>query len=152
VLRPESVSELVKDALFLQQQAWPQLTFEHELPAERPFELLCDGSKVTQALTNLLQNAAQAVAESHREGGGRVVARARREAGDIVIEIEDDGPGFPADRERLFEPYVTTRSRGTGLGLAIVRKIMEEHAGTVALLAGSLGGGLVRLTFPVRAG
>ena len=55
-----------------------------------------------------------------------------------------------ADRERLFEPYVTTRGRGTGLGLAIVRKIMEEHGGAVELLASPAGGALVRLVFPSR--
>ena len=69
----------------------------------------------------------------------------------VQIEVEDNGPGFPADRERLFEPYVTTRAKGTGLGLAIVKKIMEEHGGSVELLAGKAGGALVRLDFPARA-
>ena len=65
--------------------------------------------------------------------------RARRDDTDVQIEVEDNGPGFPADRERLFEPYVTTRAKGTGLGLAIVKKIMEEHGGSVELLAGEAG-------------
>ena len=69
----------------------------------------------------------------------------------VLIEVEDNGPGFPSDRERLFEPYVTTRAKGTGLGLAIVKKIMEEHGGSVELLAGEAGGALVRLDFPARA-
>ena len=68
----------------------------------------------------------------------------------MLIEVEDNGPGFPSDRERLFEPYVTTRAKGTGLGLAIVKKIMEEHGGSVELLAGEAGGALVRLDFPAR--
>jgi two-component system nitrogen regulation sensor histidine kinase NtrY len=106
---------------------------------------------VSQALTNLLQNGAQAMSEAGRTGAVR--ARLRREQGAVVVEVEDEGPGFPAEqRPRLLEPYVTTRSAGTGLGLAIVRKIMEEHAGTVDLLSGALGGALARLTFPDRRG
>lgn len=151
VLRRESVGEILREAVFLQQQAWPEVGFDLELPGDAPLTLVCDATKLGQALTNLLQNAAQALSE---RGGAadpaKIAVRARREDGNVAIEIEDNGPGFPSDRERLFEPYVTTRSRGTGLGLAIVRKIMEEHAGTVDLLAGRLGGGLVRLLFPAR--
>ena len=71
-----------------------------------------------------------------------------------IIDVEDNGKGLPAeDRERLLEPYMTTREKGTGLGLAIVRKIMEEHGGSIALLdarpvASGGRGALVRLTFP----
>lgn len=150
VLETHDLGDLVRDAVFLQQQAWPRIRFEVELPDDGPLRLTCDASKVGQALTNLAQNAAQAVAEA--DEGERVVVRVRREPRCVVVEVEDDGPGFPADRARLFEPYVTTRAKGTGLGLAIVRKIMEEHGGTVELLAGTLGGGLARLTFPVRPG
>ena len=154
VFKPESVAELLKDAVFLQQQAWPQVRFELELATTAGQELVCDGAKVTQALTNLIQNAAQAVAEAAGAAADRrrVIVRTRPEEDQLVVEVEDFGPGFASDRERLFEPYVTTRSKGTGLGLAIVRKIMEEHAGTVDLLTGRAGGGLVRLSFPVRAG
>jgi two-component system nitrogen regulation sensor histidine kinase NtrY len=73
-----------------------------------------------------------------------------------VVDVEDNGRGLPAeDRERLLEPYMTTREKGTGLGLAIVRKIMEEHGGSIALLDGSAGstgrrGALVRLIFPAQ--
>jgi len=151
VLRPERLQPLVEEAVLLQQAAWPRVRFEQQLPAA-PVELLCDGPKVSQALTNLLQNAAQAMTEGGREDG-TVAVRLRREApASVAVEIEDEGPGFPADRQRLLEPYVTTRAKGTGLGLAIVRKIMEEHGGTVELLSGTGGGGLVRLTFPDRRG
>ena len=60
---------------------------------------------------------------------GRSSVRVRRADTDVQLEVEDNGQGFPADGERLFEPYVTTRAKGTGLGLAIVKKIMEEHGG-----------------------
>jgi two-component system nitrogen regulation sensor histidine kinase NtrY len=151
VLKPERMQPLIEEAVLLQHAAWPRVRFEQELP-QAPVEVLCDGPKVSQALTNLLQNAAQAMTE----GGspeGVVAVRLRREAPSAVaVEVEDEGPGFPADRQRLLEPYVTTRAKGTGLGLAIVRKIMEEHGGTVELLSGARGGGLVRLTFPDRRG
>lgn len=165
VLKPEPVQPVVEQAVLLQQQAsWPGVRFAAELPAE-PVVLLCDAPKLSQALTNLLQNAAQAMVEAGRSG--TVTVRLRRERGEpagspapapaVLIEVEDEGPGFPAERQRLLEPYVTTRAKGTGLGLAIVRKIMEEHAGTVELLAGTRGkgadgGALVRLTFPDRHG
>ena len=149
LLREESVAELVRDAVFLQQQAWPQISFSVELPAE-PIRLVCDGPKVSQALTNLLQNGINAVSEGSPPAPWTISVRAHRTEHAVQIEVEDNGPGFPSDRERLFEPYVTTRAKGTGLGLAIVKKIMEEHGGSVELLAGRVGGALVRLDFPAR--
>ena len=152
VMREESLDELVRDAVFLQQSAWPQLRFAVDLPPKRPVRLTCDGPKVSQALTNLLQNSINAVSEGVSERIGKIVVRVRRAPMAVQIEVEDDGPGFPPDRERLFEPYVTTRVKGTGLGLAIVKKIMEEHGGSVELLRGELQGALVRLTFPISHG
>jgi two-component system nitrogen regulation sensor histidine kinase NtrY len=149
VFQVEPLQPIVEEAVLLQQAAWPGLQFEAHVP-DAPVELLCDGPKLSQVLTNLLQNAAQAMSEDGRQG--RVTATLQRQGQQVVVEIEDEGPGFPADRRRLLEPYVTTRGAGTGLGLAIVRKIMEEHAGTVELLSGPRGGALVRLTFPDRRG
>jgi two-component system nitrogen regulation sensor histidine kinase NtrY len=152
VMREENVDELVRDAAFLQQSAWPRIRFDVDLPPERPVRLACDGQKVSQALTNLLQNSINAVSEGGGADGGVITVRLRRGPGAVLIEVEDDGPGFPPDRERLFEPYVTTRVKGTGLGLAIVKKIMEEHGGSVELLAREGRGALVRLAFPIGHG
>jgi two-component system, NtrC family, nitrogen regulation sensor histidine kinase NtrY len=149
VLREENLGELVRDAVFLQQSAWPRIQFTVELPA-KPVRVVCDGQKLTQALTNLLQNSINALSEGQRTPPWTVVVRVREHEATVQVEVEDNGQGFPADGERLFEPYVTTRAKGTGLGLAIVKKIMEEHGGTVELLAGEMGGALVRLGFPVR--
>jgi two-component system, NtrC family, nitrogen regulation sensor histidine kinase NtrY len=149
VLREENLGELVRDAVFLQQSAWPRIQFTVELPA-KPVRVVCDGQKLTQALTNLLQNSINALSEGQRPPPWTVVVRVREHEATVQVEVEDNGQGFPADGERLFEPYVTTRAKGTGLGLAIVKKIMEEHGGTVELLAGEMGGALVRLGFPVR--
>jgi two-component system nitrogen regulation sensor histidine kinase NtrY len=150
VLREENVATLVRDAVVLQQSAWPRIRFSVEAPPG-PVMLVCDGQKVSQALTNLLQNSINVLSEGQRPQPWEIVVRLRWVDDVLQIEVEDNGQGFPADGERLFEPYVTTRAKGTGLGLAIVKKIMEEHGGTVELLAGESGGALVRLGFPVRA-
>jgi two-component system, NtrC family, nitrogen regulation sensor histidine kinase NtrY len=151
VLRDENLDELVRDAVVLQQPAWPRIRFTTDMPEERPIRLTCDGPKVSQAITNLLQNSINALSEGAQDHAGEVTVRVRRGDAAVVVEVEDNGPGFPSNRERLFEPYVTTRAKGTGLGLAIVKKIMEEHGGSVELLAGEAHGALVRLTFPTRA-
>ena len=70
-----------------------------------------------------------------------------RKTGHLVIDVLDTGVGLPDDRERLTEPYMTTRVRGTGLGLAIVKKIVEEHMGEIAFLDRAGGGTHVRISF-----
>ncbi|MFO1067245.1 MAG: PAS domain-containing sensor histidine kinase [Geminicoccaceae bacterium] len=154
VMRTESMAELARHAILLQQTAWPQITFRLDVAANENVMLACDGQKVSQALTNLLQNAVDAITE--RKGDApppAVTVRLRRVGSALHVEVADNGPGFStADRNRLLEPYVTTRAKGTGLGLAIVRKIMEEHAGRVELAESGDGGALVRLIFPDAVG
>jgi len=107
-------------------------------------------------MTNLIKNAAEAIAAVPPDalGKGTIGVRAASADGTIVVEVLDNGVGLPAEnRQRLLEPYMTTREKGTGLGLAIVRKIVEEHGGRVDLLdapavAEGGRGALVRLTFP----
>jgi two-component system nitrogen regulation sensor histidine kinase NtrY len=85
-----------------------------------------------------------------------ITVRVTSEGGAAIVDVEDNGKGLPdEDREKLLEPYMTTREKGTGLGLAIVRKIMEEHGGSIALLDAhdtkeGGRGALVRLTFPTE--
>ncbi len=153
VMRQESVTELVRAAVHLQEEARPAIGFTLDLPPADPLLASCDGEKIGQVLTNLLQNAVDVLGERGAGDGAKpaIVIRARQSRSDILIEVEDNGPGLPAgERERLFEPYVTTRAHGTGLGLAIVKKIMEEHAGRVELTNGSSGGALVRLSLPAK--
>jgi two-component system nitrogen regulation sensor histidine kinase NtrY len=83
----------------------------------------------------------------HSLAGDRVELRLRQEGQQLVIDVTDTGIGLPEDRERLTEPYMTTRVRGTGLGLAIVKKIVEEHMGEIAFLDRSGGGTHVRIAF-----
>jgi two-component system nitrogen regulation sensor histidine kinase NtrY len=95
-----------------------------------------DRRLISQALTNVIKNAAEAIGAVPAVvlGKGRIVVAAARESGDIVIDVIDNGLGLPKEnRNRLLEPYVTTREKGTGLGLAIVGRILEEHGGGIEL-------------------
>jgi len=132
----EDAVELLHQAVFAQRVAYPEVSVEVVAP-EGPEPVLCDGRMVGQALANVLKNAGEAVTAkraAHPELEGRILARLVVEEGRLVFEVEDNGVGLPAkDRDRLTEPYVTTREKGTGLGLAIVKRIMEEHGGELTL-------------------
>ncbi len=136
VLRPEDAGRIAREALILQRSARPEITWSTDIPDRGPM-VLCDRRMVGQALTNLLQNAADAVAMRPRgpgEPAGRISLSVRSTDGLVTLQVRDDGVGFPdEDRERLTEPYVTHKPKGTGLGLAIVKKIMEDHGGSLAL-------------------
>jgi len=129
-------AEMLREAVFAQRVADPALAIEMSEPAA-PVALMCDGRIVGQALANVLKNAAEAIATRRAASPGthgRI--RARLVVGDdhLDFEVEDNGAGLPAkDRDRLTEPYVTTREKGTGLGLAIVKRILEDHGGELIL-------------------
>jgi two-component system nitrogen regulation sensor histidine kinase NtrY len=91
---------------------------------------------ISQALTNLLKKSVEAIsgAPNSEPGMGRILTRVSVAGENAVIDITDNGAGLPKEnRERLLEPYVTTRDKGTGLGLAIVAKIFEDHGGRIEL-------------------
>jgi two-component system nitrogen regulation sensor histidine kinase NtrY len=95
-----------------------------------------DRRLISQALTNIIKNAAEAIAAvpPNELGKGLIQVYAARDGGDVVIDVVDNGVGLPKEnRSRLLEPYVTTREKGTGLGLAIVGRIVEEHGGSIEL-------------------
>jgi len=153
VMQPENLEQIVQQAVLLQRVAHPGIEFVLGLPNDA-VTMDCDSRQLGQCLTNLLQNAAEAI-EGREENApgvgekGKIIVKMRAENGEKVIEIEDNGPGLPIEnRERLTEPYVTTRARGTGLGLAIVSKIMEDHLGEFNLSDRSSGGALAVLRFP----
>ena len=135
VIRPEDVGQIVRETLILMKTAQPRIAWTSEIPARGPVAP-CDRRMMRQALTNLLRNAADAVAMRPRENGGEgSIAVAVAESNGLVsVQVSDDGIGLPhEDRDRLMEPYVTHKPKGTGLGLAIVKKIMEDHGGQVTL-------------------
>jgi len=143
--KPEQLSRILEEALFLQKVAHPEIDYEiaDDLPTA-----LCqiDVPQVTRVFTNLLQNASDSI--EGRDGDpaelerGRVSVRIIENEMQLIVEITDNGRGLPDEnRSRLTEPYVTHREKGTGLGLAIVSKIMEEHGGSLTLMDADTGPG-----------
>src|SRR5712691_4597352 len=150
VLKPENLSEIVRQTVFLQRTAHPEIAFVTVFPA-RPVAVRCDAQLVGQAVINIVKNAIESietrVAEEGRRPAGRIRVSVEADR-QIAVTVEDNGKGLPAHgRERLTEPYVTTRTKGTGLGLAIVKKIMEDHHGELMLSDRKNGGACVRLVF-----
>jgi len=135
--RAQDLARLVRDAVLLQRTGRPDIKIKSDIPKDE-MPALIDGTMITQALTNLIKNAGEAIDTLRHEGGPeglapQVQVHLHAEAGVAHITIADNGVGLPEDRARLFEPYVTTRSEGTGLGLPIVKKIIEEHGGSLTL-------------------
>ncbi|HEX2582246.1 MAG TPA: PAS domain-containing sensor histidine kinase [Dongiaceae bacterium] len=152
VLQRENPVELARQVLLLQQNANGNFTYRF-VPPEGEIFIECDAGQFNRVLTNLLKNAAEAI-EGRQELGdtraGDITLEMRRGDGMLEITIDDNGVGLPSDgRERLTEPYVTTRAKGTGLGLAIVKKIMEDHGGKLTLTDRPGGGARLILTFPL---
>lgn len=151
VFRMEDGLDLVRQALFLQEVAHPQIDFGLTIEVDGDAILNCDRHQVGQALTNVLKNAVEAVeakaANSEPDYRGRVAVQLYAEHESLRVVIEDNGVGLPQERERIAEPYVTTREKGTGLGLAIVNKIVEEHGGEMTFANAAHGGTRVSLRF-----
>ncbi len=144
--------ELMRRAVFAQRVASPDIAVELAEPAPEAV-IRADTRMVGQALTNILKNASEAIAARRAADStvqGRLRARLVVDGDQVAFEVEDNGVGLPAkDRDRLTEPYVTTREKGTGLGLAIVKRIMEEHGGALLMQdAPELPGAKVILRFP----
>jgi two-component system nitrogen regulation sensor histidine kinase NtrY len=150
VIKPEDIGQVAREALILQKTARPNIRWDSDIPVRGPI-VPCDRRLLRQALTNLLQNAADAI--SMREGAGHISLSVRAEDANVRITVTDDGIGLPKDdRARLAEPYVTHKPKGTGLGLAIVKKIMEDHGGSLLLDDRPDGPGAVAtLVLPVPA-
>jgi two-component system nitrogen regulation sensor histidine kinase NtrY len=151
VFRDEDVHEIARQALFLHEVAHPGIKFALD-PPEGEFRMVSDRRQLAQALTNVVKNSVEAIEGRKNRGehslaGDRVELKLHQEDEHLVIDVLDTGMGLPEDRERLTEPYMTTRVRGTGLGLAIVKKIVEEHMGEIAFLDRPGGGTHVRISF-----
>jgi two-component system, NtrC family, nitrogen regulation sensor histidine kinase NtrY len=135
VIADEDVAETVRQVVFLLRVAHPDIDFHVELPAQA-MPVRFDRRLISQALTNIVKNATEAIAAvpTAELGRGRIVVSTARDGDDIVIDVIDNGIGLPKEnRARLLEPYVTTREKGTGLGLAIVNRALEEHGGKLEL-------------------
>jgi two-component system nitrogen regulation sensor histidine kinase NtrY len=133
---PANILEILRSVVLLQNEADPDISVTLEAPKEVQ-GILLDETLISQAFTNLVKNAREAVtAKTAATGGftGQVKVVVTSEDDAVIIQIQDNGVGFPPKRAQLFEPYVTHRDSGTGLGLSIVKKIVEEHEGRLELL------------------
>lgn len=151
VFRVEDALDLIRQALFLQEVAHPEVDYVFETDLAPPQMIACDRHQVGQAMTNVLKNAAEAVDAKAKAAEpdfrGRISVTVQGDNTQIFVAICDNGVGLPKDKERIVEPYVTTREKGTGLGLAIVNKIVEEHGGEMLFSAPKDGGTCVTLRF-----
>ena len=160
IMEMHDVRDVVREAVFLFQVSRPELDFELDLPHE-PAVLLCDRRLLAQAITNLVKNAGEGIdtafeTDPGRTEKGRIVAKVRVKGDRLQISVIDNGCGLPKEnRQRLVEPYMTTRVKGTGLGLAIVQRITEQHGGTLQLgdapkRGDKSHGASVRMDLPIR--
>jgi two-component system nitrogen regulation sensor histidine kinase NtrY len=151
VFREENIHDIARQALFLHEVAHPGISFVLD-PPQGELAMVGDRRQLAQALTNVVKNGVEAIESritrgEHSLAGDRVEVRLHTEGHQLIIDVMDTGIGLPEDRERLTEPYMTTRVRGTGLGLAIVKKIVEEQRGEIAFLDRPGGGTHVRIAF-----
>ena len=157
-MKPEDLVEICRQAVFLERNRTPDIPIETSFP-DGAIMINCDSRQISRALTNVLKNAAESIDGRLASGTSKMdkgwirvtlMEETRSSAVDVFDEfrivVEDNGRGLPEDRERLTEPYMTTRGKGTGLGLAIVRKIMEDHQGVVLLNNRDGGGAVVTLS------
>ncbi|MFM5886063.1 MAG: ATP-binding protein [Novosphingobium sp.] len=150
VFRGEDPVDLARQALFLQEVARPDINFAFSAPGDIGI-IACDRHQFGQAMTNVLKNAVEAVEARQKVADtdyrGQIAVTLSGSNEDVVVRIADNGIGLPLDRERIAEPYVTTREKGTGLGLAIVNKIVEEHGGEMSFAPGETDGAVICLRF-----
>ena len=135
VMEGEDVADTVRQAVFLMRVGHPDIDIAAEIKDD-PMRAQFDRRLISQALTNIIKNASEAIEAVPAEemDKGRIEVVAAIEGDDIVIDVIDNGIGLPkVARARLLEPYVTTRSKGTGLGLAIVGRVLEDHGGKIEL-------------------
>lgn len=156
VLEQEDLAETVRQVLFLMRVGNPDFDLVDDVP-EGAVMARFDRRLLSQALTNIVKNATEAVMglPADEREPGQVIVSLREDDGIVRIDVIDNGKGFPAEnRQRLLEPYMTTREGGTGLGLPIVGKILEDHGGGIELLDRPDGrrGACVRLWFPSNGG
>src|SRR6201747_967562 len=158
VIEGEDVADTVRQTVFLMRVGHPDVDIEAEIKDD-PMRAQFDRRLISQALTNIIKNATEAIeaVPAGELGKGSIEVIASRENDDIVIDVIDNGIGLPkVSRARLLEPYVTTREKGTGLGLAIVGRVLEDHGGKIELNDASdirpgQRGAWMRLRFAVSA-
>ena len=150
IFRGEDPVALTRQALFLQEVSRTDVEFEFSAEDDIG-TIACDRHQFGQAMTNVLKNAVEAIEARQKIAGedyrGRIAVALSGSPEDVIVSVSDNGIGLPQDRDRIAEPYVTTREKGTGLGLAIVKKIVEEHGGEMGFASGEPDGTVVTMRF-----
>jgi len=151
IFHEESMLDIARQAVFLHEVAHPEIDFVLEADEELP-PVVCDRRQFGQALTNIVKNAVEAIdAGPENEGKGKIVVTLHATPNNqFSLTVSDNGIGLPVERDRIVEPYMTTRARGTGLGLAIVKKIVEEHFGAISFGDRPGGGTIVTITLDLN--
>ncbi len=145
-IKPEDLVQICKEEIFLQQHSHSELKIEFISSLDSLF-FPCDRGQIGQVLTNLIQNASEAI-EAKQTPHGHLQVWLETQGQNILLRVIDNGIGLPSiGRERLTEPYVTFREKGTGLGLAIVKKIIEDHGGNLSFQDYPGGGAVVQISF-----
>lgn len=156
ILEPVNLDKLLRDTLFAGRVAFPDIKFVYTKTSSSDVDILCDERLISQALTNIYKNSGEAISRRIDETGqekldGMIKTNISLDEDMVCIDIVDNGQGWPEhDRERLLEPYITTRDEGSGLGLAIVKRIAEDHGGSLELVRRPAGktGAHVRICLP----
>ena len=153
VFREENFYELVRQSVFMHDVAHARVDFDIDSDIQ-DVPVYCDRRQIAQALTNILKNAVESIEtrakSENADFRGKVRTRLQARAGELVVSVSDNGIGLPDNRDRIIEPYVTTREKGTGLGLAIVKKIIEEHFGAIDFANEAPHGACVTIRFDTR--
>jgi two-component system nitrogen regulation sensor histidine kinase NtrY len=143
ILETHDLAEVVKEATILQRVSASDIEVDVQIP-DHPVLLSIDRRLVTQAVTNLVKNAREAIEIRQKETPqpkGVIKVEIDEASDHVSVNVTDNGIGLPVEnRHRLTEPYMTTREKGTGLGLAIVKRIMEEHGGKLVLQDAPMNG------------
>jgi two-component system, NtrC family, nitrogen regulation sensor histidine kinase NtrY len=151
MFREEVLIDLCRQSVFLHEVAHPKIRFETHID-DPGLTLLCDRRQLGQALTNLIKNGIEAIESKENNEDGLVrLDIIQQGTTEVEIRVDDNGIGLPEERNRIAEPYMTTRAQGTGLGLAIVKKIVEEHGGTLTFADRPGGGTRVSMRFDLNA-
>lgn len=139
----EIIEAVVKLAKKQAEQA--RVKINTEVAERLPFVRL-DAEQMKQVLLNLILNAIEAMPD-----GGQLTISARQREQELLLAVRDTGKGIdPAVREKLFSPFVTTKTRGTGLGLAIAHRLVTQHGGQIEAIAGENGGAIIQIRLPLN--
>ncbi len=152
MFREENISDIVRHSVFLHEVSKTDMTFTVDTQNDI-MNIFCDRRQMGQAITNVVKNATEAIEErqlEEKDHKGKIQVNILNQDNKLIVEIIDNGIGLPAEKSRIVEPYVTTRSSGSGLGLAIVKKIVEEHFGRIYFDEVKGGGVSVKICFDVK--